>query len=88
VNVFDEVLLRSVQDATQNTLTIQFGRVKTVGEKSLTVTIGGVDVPGVAYPTSYNAKQGEWAWLLRQGTLLVAIGATRGTVNAEVKGNP
>ena len=84
----DALVSRAVQQATENSLTIVFGRVKAITGRTLTVQIGGVDVPGVPRMKSYNAALGEWAWCLRQGTLLVAIGCTDGAVNDILKGIP
>lgn len=88
MTAFDAVLLRAVQSAQDGSVSMCFGRVKAVTGNTITVNVSGVDVPNVPVISSYNATAGEWAWCLRQGTLLVAIGCTKGTVNDEVKGSP
>lgn len=88
MKALDEVLLRAVSEAREGSVTLEFGRVKAVAGNKITVTLGGVDVPGVPVMKSYNAAVGEWAWCLRQGTLLVAIGCTNGTVGDVAKGSP
>jgi hypothetical protein len=88
MNAFDAVLSRAVQAAQEGSVSMCFSRVKAVSGNTITVNVGGVDVPRVPVLKQYNATVGEWAWCLRQGTLLVAIGCTNGTVNDELKGSP
>jgi hypothetical protein len=88
MNALDQVMLRSVQQAQESSVTLLFGRIKVAGTRTVTVTLNGVDVPKVPVMKSYNAAVGDWAWLLRQGTLLIAIGCTNGAVNDELKGSP
>lgn len=86
MNSLDVAVDRAVQAATEGAVTLAFGRVQAVQGRTATINLGGVDVPGVPVMKSYNAAAGDWAWCLRQGTLLIAIGCTNGTVNDEMKG--
>jgi hypothetical protein len=85
---FDAVMSRAVQSAHDSSVSMCFGRVKAVTGNTITVNVGGVDVPNVPAMKQYTASVGEWAWCLRQGTLLVAIGCSKGIVNDERKGPP
>ena len=88
MNPWDALLARSVSAATEGSVTLEFGRITAVNGARATVRVGAVDVPGVPVMKPYNAATGDWAWMLRQGTLLVVIGCTNGTVNDELKGAP
>ncbi len=81
MNVFDTVLERSLELSDSTLVSLRFGRVKALSGNTVTVTLAGVDIPGVACLSSYVPKAGDWAWLLQQGSLLVAIGSSKGTVN-------
>lgn len=86
MNTWDALMQRSIQGAHGLSASLEFGRVKSAGGGKATITLGGVDVPGVPVAKQYNAVAGDWAWCLRQGTLLVVIGCTNGTVGDEMKG--
>jgi len=86
MNPWDVLVARSVATAQQGSVSLEFGRVKAVAGSKATVTLGGVDIPGVPVMKQYNATAGDWAWCLRQGTLLVVIGCTNGKVNDDWKG--
>lgn len=85
MNVFDEAISRAVQASTEGSLTLEFGRVKSYTNGRATLRLGDVDVPGVPVMKQYNPQQGDWAWVLRQGTLLVVIGCTAWTVSQTTK---
>lgn len=73
----DVIVDRTIQAAREAALELKFGRVKSLKGRTAVVTLDGVDVPGVPVIASYNAKAGDLAWLLQQGSTLVAIGCTK-----------
>jgi hypothetical protein len=79
VNLFDTVIQRSVEEAEDALVSLRFGTVKAVTGSTLTVELVGTNVAGVAVLSSYTPKVGDRAWLLNQGSLLVAIGCTKFT---------
>lgn len=81
MNLADTIVAKSVEQAQDGVVSLRFGRVKSVEGDTVTVNLAGVDVPGVATLSSYSPKAGDWAWLLRQGSLLVAVGASKGSVS-------
>lgn len=85
MNTPDTIVAKSVEQAQENVVTLRFGRVVDVTGDTVTVSLSGADVFGVACLSSYVPKKGDWAWLLRQGSLLVAVGSSKGTVNEGVK---
>lgn len=85
MSALDELLSRSVEAANDGSCVLRFGRVEAVGDGTVTVALGGVPIPEIPCISSYNPSAGDWAWLLRQGSLLVAIGCSKGTVNDERK---
>lgn len=85
MNAVDTIMGRSVEQAQQGVVSLRFGRVKQVTGDTVTVTLGGIDVPNVSVLSSYTPKANDWAWLLRQGSLLVAIGCSKGNVLLEDK---
>ena len=83
MNLFDTVIQRSVEEAEDSLVSLRFGAVVAVTGATITVELVGVNVTGVAVLSSYNPKVGDRAWLLNQGSLLVAIGCTKSTTEGE-----
>lgn len=81
MNLSDTIVQRSVDKAQEGVVTLRFGRVKSAANGSIVVLLAGVEVSGVACLSSYIPKPNDWAWLLKQGSLLVAVGCSQGTVN-------
>lgn len=74
----DAIIARAVRKATDDTAVMRFGVVKAVEPdgRHVTVTLGDVDIPHVACVGSfYNPVVGARAWLVMQGSTLVAIGS-------------
>lgn len=85
MSTVDTIIGRSVEQAQQGVVSLRFGRVKAITGDTITVNLGGTDVPNVAVLSSYTPKANDWAWLLRQESLLVAVGCSKGAVNLEDK---
>lgn len=61
-------------DPTPNTKLIQ-GVVASVQAGTITVTIEGVDIPGLHYLDSYTPSASDTVWLLKSGPDRLVIGA-------------
>lgn len=81
MNTVDTIVQRSVEKAQDGVVTLRFGRVTAISGDTITVDLAGTAVPGISCLSTYSPKQGDWAWLLNQGSLLVAVGASKGVVN-------
>lgn len=73
----DTIVARSVERAQEGVVSLRFGKVTAVSGASITVELGDIAVPGVACLSSYTPKVNDRAWLLNQGSLLVAVGCTK-----------
>lgn len=73
----DVIVERTILAAREASLELKFGRVKSLKGRTAVITLDGVDVPSVPVMASYNAKAGDLAWLLQQGSTLIAIGCTK-----------
>jgi hypothetical protein len=80
VNTVDTIVQRSVAKAEDRVVTLRFGRVTAVADVSVTVDLAGTSVSDVSVLASYSPKVDDWAWLLSQGSQLVAIGCSKGVV--------
>lgn len=74
----DALIERSMQKAIEGSASMRFGEVKAVDgtAKTLTVNLGGVDIANIPYMKQYTPTVGDQAWLLYQGSILVAIGCS------------
>lgn len=81
-NVFDAVLASARDGASFNNTTLRFGAVVAVTGATATIHLAGEDIPFVPVMRGVNAQVGDWAWMLHQGSLLVVIGVTDGSVSA------
>ena len=79
-NVFDAVMASARDSASFNNTTLRFGSVLAVNGASATVHLAGEDIPFVPVMRGVNPHVGDWAWMLHQGSLLVVIGVTDGSV--------
>ena len=79
-NVFDAVMASARDSASFNNTTLRFGSVIAVNGASATVHLAGEDIPFVPVMRGVNPQVGDWAWMLHQGSLLVVIGVTDGSV--------
>lgn len=79
-NVFDAVLASARDGASFNNTTLRFGSVVAVDGASATVHLAGEDIPFVPVMRGVNPQVSDWAWMLHQGSLLVIIGVTDGSV--------
>ena len=71
-----DIILATAQRAAMNdAVTLRFAEVTAVAAKHITVDLDGIDVPNVPFLKSYTPTVGDRAWLLYQGTTLVALGA-------------
>ena len=75
MNITDAVISRALEKANIENATLRFGVVKAITTKTLTVTLGGADVPLVPFLKSYTPTVGDRVWLLHQGSTLVALGS-------------
>jgi hypothetical protein len=75
VNITDAVISRALEKANIENATLRFGVVKAITGKTLTVTLGGIDIPLIAHLKSYTPHVGDRVWLLHQGSTLVALGS-------------
>jgi hypothetical protein len=74
----DAIIAHAVRKSLNDSAVMRYGTVKEVAPdgRHVTVTLGDVDVPNVACVGSfYNPVVGARAWLVIQGTTLVAIGS-------------
>jgi hypothetical protein len=83
MNMVDTIVARSVERAQEGVVSLRFGSVVAVDGATITVDFAGTKVPGVACLQSYTPKQGDRAWLLSQGSLLVAVGCTKTTTEGD-----
>jgi len=55
---------------------LRFGEVTAVDGGLITVTISGASVGNIPVISTYTPTVGDRAWLLSQGSIMVALGAT------------
>jgi len=79
MNLMDTVIQQAVDRAQDSLVSLRFGPVTAVNGATVTVDLAGTKVSGVAVLSSYSPKVGDRAWLLNQGSLLVAVGCTKVT---------
>lgn len=74
----DALMLGAAQKAIGNSAVMRFADVTAVDTtaKTLTVDLAGVSVANVPYMKQYAPTVGDRAWLLNQGSILVAIGCS------------
>ena len=74
----DALMTRAAQKAIENSASMRFADVTAVDTtaKTLTVDLAGVSVANVPYMKQYSPTVGDRAWLLYQGSILVAIGCS------------
>ena len=72
----DKIIDAAVGKAVTMAVTLRFGKVTAVTGRTVTVDLDGTSVPGVACMKSYTPTVGDRAWLLYQGSTLVAVGCT------------
>jgi len=74
----DALVERSVTKAIEGSASMRFGEVTAVDTtaKTLTVTLGGESLSSIPYMKQYAPTVGDQAWLLYQGSILVAIGCS------------
>ena len=83
MNMVDTIITRSVERAQEGVVSLRFGRVVAVSGATVTVNLGDVNVAGVSCLSSYAPKVNDRAWLLNQGSLLVAVGCTKTTTGGD-----
>lgn len=83
MNMIDTLIARSVERAQEGVVSLRFGKVTAVSGATVTVLLGDTAVPGVACLSSYAPKVNDRAWLLNQGSLLVAVGCTKTATEGE-----
>lgn len=71
----DKIIDAAVSKSVTISVNLRFGKVTAVTGRTVTVDLDGTSVPGVACMKSYTPTVGDRAWLLYQGSTLVAIGA-------------
>jgi hypothetical protein len=72
----DQVIAVAVQTAVSDSAVLRFGEVTAVNGRLVTVTMDGADIPNVPCLGSYvDPTIGDRAWLLFQGSTLVAVGS-------------
>jgi len=72
----DLIIRTAVAEALDSSAVVRFAEVTAVSGRTVTVDLAGVEVPGVACIGSYTDPQvGDRAWLLLQGSTLVAVGS-------------
>lgn len=74
----DALMQQAVTKAIDEAAEMRFANVTAVNAtaKTLTVDLAGVLVANVPYMKQYSPQIGERAWLLYQGSILVAIGCS------------
>lgn len=83
MNMVDTLIARSVERAQEGVVSLRFGKVTAVSGATITVDLGGTPVAGVACLSSYAPKVNDRAWLLNQGSVLVAVGCTKAATEGD-----
>jgi hypothetical protein len=83
MNMVDTIISRSVERTQEGVVSLRFGMVTAVSGATITVNLGDVNVPGVSCLSSYTPKVNDRAWLLNQGSLLVAVGCTKAATEGD-----
>ena len=72
----DHIIAEAVRKAQDSTAVVRFADVVAVAGRTITVDLGGVNVPDIPCLGSYtNPTVGQRAWLLMQGSTLTAMGS-------------
>lgn len=71
----DLVISEAVQRAQDSLVTLRFADVTAVDGRTVTVLLDGVSVPDVPCLGTYDPTVDDRAWLLVQGTTIVALGS-------------
>jgi len=70
----DAILKAAAQNARQSTAMLRFAEVVAVSGRTVTVDLDGSELPGIPVAGSYTTPAiGDRAWLMMQGTTLIAI---------------
>lgn len=74
----DALVERAAQKAVESSASIRFADVTAVNTtaKTLTVDLAGVSVANIPYMKQYTPAVNDRAWLMYQGSILVAIGCS------------
>lgn len=74
----DALIERAMTKAIEGSASLRFAEVTAVNttNKTLTVDLAGASIANVPYMKQYTPTIGDQAWLLYQGSILVAIGCS------------
>ena len=70
----DLIIDTAVRKAKTESCTLRFAKVLAVTGNTITIDLDGTHVPHVPHLKSYTPVIGDRAWLLYQGSTIVAVG--------------